>query len=219
MGLDKGRLEVYGMVAGLFYDLNVDYATQVWKEFIKSLENICVVKGISCAQYWSPILQYVYEKEGIQVPADESKANFMKYHFPKSVEDYSNVFQNVARIPDGLLKKIDPSNAVSVSYLMIVNPSVETGILLQQSDEGSFNKSKKSKKVSDEVLVNESPKKVKSNSPMKNVGEKEKPKEKVVNECSKELIPSKSGVFKRLKKMSHKSRTSSNDQSRTVCKA
>lgn len=46
VGLDKGRMEVYAMVEGLYYDLNV---TQFWKEFIKSVENTNVVKGISCA--------------------------------------------------------------------------------------------------------------------------------------------------------------------------
>ena len=29
VGLDKGRLEVYAMVASLYYDLSVDYATQL----------------------------------------------------------------------------------------------------------------------------------------------------------------------------------------------
>ena len=60
VGLDKGRMEVYAMVVGLYYDLKVDYATQIWKEFIKSLEKMNMVNGISCAHYWSLTLQYVY---------------------------------------------------------------------------------------------------------------------------------------------------------------
>ena len=43
VGLDKGRLEVYAMVACLYYDINVDYAMQMWKGFIKSVENMNVV--------------------------------------------------------------------------------------------------------------------------------------------------------------------------------
>ena len=57
VGFDKGRMEVYAMVAGLYYDLNVDFATQMWKEFVKSLENTNMVKWISCAHYWSLILK------------------------------------------------------------------------------------------------------------------------------------------------------------------
>lgn len=129
--LDKGRLEVYAMVVGIYYDLNVDYATQVQKDFIKSLENTNVVKGISCARYWSLVLQSVYEKEGIPVPANEAKAEFMKYHFPKSVEDDSEVFPNVARITDRMLKKIDPTNSVLVKYLKRINPSVKTRVFTE----------------------------------------------------------------------------------------
>ena len=73
VGLDKGRLEVYAIVMGLYYDLSVDYATQLWKEFVKSLENTNMVKGISCARYWSLIHEKIYEKEGIQVPDNEEK--------------------------------------------------------------------------------------------------------------------------------------------------
>ncbi|CAH1440504.1 unnamed protein product [Lactuca virosa] len=124
-----------------------------------------------------------------------------------------------------MLKKIDPSNSVLVAYLKNVNPSIETGVLLQSSNEGSSKKPKKSKKATDEVIVQESLKKVKSKSPKKVIVEQEKvskkikkPKEKVITESLKELIPSKSGVFKRLRKMSHKSRNSSDDQSPTVRK-
>ena len=64
------------MVAGLDYDLHVDYSTQLWKEFLKSIENTNAIHGISCARYWSLILLYFYEKESILVPNDEEKAVF-----------------------------------------------------------------------------------------------------------------------------------------------
>ena len=51
VGLGNRRMEVYAMVAGLYYDLNVDFATHMWKEFVKTLENTNMVKGISCARY------------------------------------------------------------------------------------------------------------------------------------------------------------------------
>ena len=65
-------------------------------------------------------------------------------------------------------------------------------------------------------VVHQSPKKqLKSKSPKKTVVDKEKAtketeksKEKVVVESSKELISSKSGVLKSLRKLSQKSRTS-----------
>ncbi|CAH1427948.1 unnamed protein product [Lactuca virosa] len=114
-----------------------------------------------------------------------------------------------------MLKKVDPTNSVLVAYLQHVNPSVETGILLKISGEGSSKKSKKG----DDNVVPESPKKqAKSTSPKKIANETEKPKEKVVPDSSRELIPSKSGVFKRLSNFSFKKRTSSEDQSPTIRK-
>ena len=51
VGLDKGRLEIYVMVAGLNYDLIFDYATQLWEEFGVSISHINVANGVSCARY------------------------------------------------------------------------------------------------------------------------------------------------------------------------
>ena len=49
VGLDKGRFEVYAMVARLYYDFSVDYATQLWNEFVNSVGNTNAVDGILCA--------------------------------------------------------------------------------------------------------------------------------------------------------------------------
>ena len=117
IGLDKGRMEVYAMVAGLYYDLEADYSTQLWKEFQKGIEQTNVVLGISCARYWSLILQYFYNKEGILVPNNDEKVTFQSYHYPKEVLDDNDEFPIVARIPDAMLKKVDPSNLVLVAYL------------------------------------------------------------------------------------------------------
>lgn len=76
VGLDKAKLEIYTMIAGLYYDLQVDYTTQLWEEFVKSIGNINAVNGISCARYWSMILQNAYEKEEIAIPDDEQKTEF-----------------------------------------------------------------------------------------------------------------------------------------------
>lgn len=70
----KNKIYVYAMVYGLHYDLNVDYSTQLRKEFGNNIAHTNVVNCVSCVRYWSLILQYVYEKESIMVPADVPKA-------------------------------------------------------------------------------------------------------------------------------------------------
>lgn len=62
------------MVDGLYDDLQVDYANQLWKEFGNIIGHTSVVNGVSCAKYWNLILRHVYEKEGIMVPNDVPKA-------------------------------------------------------------------------------------------------------------------------------------------------
>lgn len=63
----------------------------------------------------------------------------------------------------------------------------------------------------EDVLEKERSKNVQSKSPKKNVDREkaskkiEKPKEKIISEYSKEFIPLKSRVFKRLRSLSHKS--------------
>ena len=149
------------MVAGLYYDISVDYSTQMWKEFQKSVENTNVVQGILCARYWSLILGYFYEKEGIYVPADEEKAEFLKYHFLKEVSDDMEIFTHIARIPDAMLKRVDPTNSVLIEYLKTINPDVETGKLLSKEEAGPSKKSKRSKKdakVTREKIVYETKK-------------------------------------------------------------
>lgn len=128
--LDNGILEFYAIVAGIYQNLSVDYAPQMWREFLKSVEKTNVVDGISCARYWSLILQFAYEKEGIQVPAVEDTSEFLKYNFPKTVEDNADEFPSVGRIPDGILKKVDSSNSFLQAYLKTMNPFIESGILL-----------------------------------------------------------------------------------------
>lgn len=116
----------------------------------------------------------------------------MKYHFPNLVEDDYEVSPNVARILDAMLKKINPSNSVLVANLKNVNPFVETRILFPGSDKGSSKKSKRSKNMTEDVLVNVSPKKIVSKTPKKSGIDKEKvlkitdkPKEKIATESSK----------------------------------
>lgn len=117
MGLDKGRLEVYATVTGLYYDLHVDYATQLWNDFVKSLGNTNIVDGISMTRYWSLILQYAYEKENIVVSENEEKAEFSMYQYPKTIEDSPEEFPTVACILGAMLQKVTPTNPVLFAYL------------------------------------------------------------------------------------------------------
>ncbi|CAI9264184.1 unnamed protein product [Lactuca saligna] len=106
-----------------------------------------------------------------------------------------------------MLKRIDPLNSVLVSYLETIDTSVETGILLPHSFE---KKSKKTKKP----VVGSSDTKAKSSKKTKLVPviepELDQPKPVVSDTqvIENEIIPSKTGVFKRIKMKSKTKRRS-----------
>lgn len=58
--IDKAKLEVYAMIVGLYYDLNVNYVTHLWEEFGTGISYTNVTNGVSCMRYWSLILREVY---------------------------------------------------------------------------------------------------------------------------------------------------------------
>ncbi|KAL7595681.1 hypothetical protein Lser_V15G29838 [Lactuca serriola] len=185
VGLHRGRVEVYAMVMGIYYDINVDYATQLWKEFVKSLENTNSEKGISCARYWSLILEKVYEKEAIPIMTDVEVVEFSFYQFPKVVEDDEAIFTRVARIPDAMLRKVSPTHKILVRYLRNIDTADQTGVLPDVATPSKKKKvSKKSAKgsssptVQDEVI----------------------PTEETLSKSKKEILPSKSGVLKQIRK-------------------
>ena len=101
--------------------------------------------GISCARYWSLILEKLYAKEGIPVPEGADVAEFSLYQFPKVVEYDENIFTSVARILDAMLCKVSSTHKVLVRYMKTFDPNVRTGILFEVSGESS-KKKKKTKK-------------------------------------------------------------------------
>lgn len=91
--------------------------------------------------------------------------------------DNSTIFSNVARIPDSMLKLVDPKNQLLVQYLVSIDSSHLIGVLPQKGVEGTFKALKATKK------------------------KKQFEKKKVVEEeIVKETIPMKTWVLKRMKK-------------------
>ncbi|CAI9282099.1 unnamed protein product [Lactuca saligna] len=113
-----------------------------------------------------------------------------------------------------MLKKVYSSHSILQAYLQTINPSIETGVLLPRSKEGS-SKCRCSKNVEEspskpiqEKKISKSPKK-KQTKEVAVSKPKEKPIELETNEPQKEVVSSKTGVFKRIKKITHNSRSSS----------
>lgn len=102
-------------------------------------------------------------------------------------------------------------NHVLIAYIQAINPSIETCVPLPKNTGATSKKQKESKKQAmgspskpeqvEKVVKTTSQKVVKSDQPSKKI---QKP---VVEESflpAKEVIPSKSGILKRLKKVAHR---------------
>lgn len=129
------------------------------------------------------------------------KDDFVLYQHPKTVEDASEVFPNVDRIPDAMIRMVEPTNPFLVTYLATINPTVETGVLLLKGIAGTSKHGNSSKK-----FTKDSPSK-----PDKVPTEKEitnPVQESIVLYIQKEVMPSKYGVLKQTKKMAHRPRHS-----------
>lgn len=134
-------------------------------------------------------------------PADVPTLEFRIYQHLKHDEDDSQVFPNVARIQDAMLRKVDPTNPILVAYLLLVNPSVETGVFLPKGIVGCSKRGKSPKKPSKDEKSKVVPEVVEK-AVTKPVPEYVQ--ETVVQDIHHEVVPSKSGVLKQMKKPAHR---------------
>lgn len=101
-------MEIYALVASIYYDLPVDYTTQLLDEFVKSIGNTNVVHGISCARYWSLILQFANENEGILVPKGEPTTEFHYIIFPRQLKIIKRRFPLLQEFLMGCFERLIP---------------------------------------------------------------------------------------------------------------
>lgn len=107
-GLDKAKLEVYSVVASLYYGLNVDYALLLWEEFGTSVSHSKIGTGVSSARFWGLILKEIYCQESILVPSNVDTVEFPTMTVPNIVVDDVVIFHVVAPIPDLMQNLVDP---------------------------------------------------------------------------------------------------------------
>lgn len=65
------------------------------------------------------------------------KPEFTLYQHLKTIEDDSEIFPNLARIPYAMLIKVYLTHHVLIAYLSNINPNVETRVLLPNGIEGT----------------------------------------------------------------------------------
>lgn len=79
------------------------------------------------------------------VHVDDPMAEFGIYQHPKLVTDDVDDFPNVSRVPNSMLRKVNPIDLVLLPYLQTINPSTVTKVLLENFV-GTSNRTRGSKK-------------------------------------------------------------------------
>lgn len=55
-------------MVGLYYGLNIDYASLLWEECGISTSHMKLDIGVSSARFWELILKEIYSQENILIP-------------------------------------------------------------------------------------------------------------------------------------------------------
>lgn len=144
---------------GLYYGLNVDYASLLWEEFGTSISHSILAIGVSSARFWGLIMKEIYNREDILIPSDVDTTEFPSMIVPKIAVDDATIFPVGSRIPDSMLKLMDPKNPLFVKYFLSIDSTQTVVLPLKVSQKGvegpskgsKFNKTKKQLEKSKEV--------------------------------------------------------------------
>lgn len=109
MGWIKVKLEVYPIMVGLYYGVNVDYASLLCEEFGNSISHSKLAYGVLSASFWWLILKEVYTQEYILFPTDVDIVEFPSMTAPNFFIDDATIFPLATRISDLMLNLVNPT--------------------------------------------------------------------------------------------------------------
>lgn len=136
---------------GLYYVLDIDYASLIWAELGYSIYHSNMIIKVSSAQVWSLIFHEVYTQEGIPLPTNDDVATFAQMTITKSTMDDPVVFLVVGRIPDSMLNLVSPTNKLLIKYKASMDPN-PTGIIPKnvtfEEAEGSSIRVRRTRRIS-----------------------------------------------------------------------
>ncbi|CAI9260128.1 unnamed protein product [Lactuca saligna] len=116
LGLDKEKLDLYSIVVGLYYGLDIDYASFLCEEFGNLISHSKLATGVSSARFGGLIFRQVYTQEYALFPNDVDIAKFPSMTVPKLLLDDAKILLNVAQISDSMLKLVNPTHQLLVKY-------------------------------------------------------------------------------------------------------
>lgn len=115
-GVDKEKLQLYYILAGLHYNIKVDYASLFWDEFTTYINYSKKATKIASTKFWSLFLNDVYQHDGILVPTDVEVDEYSTLQIPKTMVDNPIDFPSIWRIHKAILILVLMSNPMLILY-------------------------------------------------------------------------------------------------------
>ncbi|KAI3505833.1 hypothetical protein L1887_28119 [Cichorium endivia] len=134
----------YTFFYGLYNDVNLDYGSILWSQFIDSVNYKLRHTEISCARFWSLVVSRTISKHDIHIMTDSVMAVIPTLPTTTFVTTKAEDFEFIGSIPMTMTKRVPNDVQCVVEYCKKTSSVVRP---LDQKDQEAFDKLENPKKV------------------------------------------------------------------------
>ncbi|KAI3508246.1 hypothetical protein L1887_23252 [Cichorium endivia] len=146
-GTDSASKLFYSIFFGLYNAVNLDYGSVLWSQFVESVNYKLRHQEISCARFWSLVVQRTIQKHDIHVMTDSVMAVIPTMPTATFATSKAEDFDFIGAIPMAMLNRVPKDTPCIVEYCklttFVVRSIYET---LQQAFEKLENPRKTTKR-------------------------------------------------------------------------
>ncbi|KAI3709029.1 hypothetical protein L2E82_38736 [Cichorium intybus] len=143
-GTDSASKLFYSIFYGLYHDINLDYGSILWSQFVESVNYKNRHSEISCARFWSIVVKRAIEQNHLHVMTDSVLAVIPTLSTTQFATTRSEDFDFIGSIPITMLDRV-PKDVQCIAEYRQLPPS---GIrIVDQAHHDAFDKLENPKKI------------------------------------------------------------------------
>ncbi|KAI3752475.1 hypothetical protein L2E82_24508 [Cichorium intybus] len=143
-GTDSASKLFYSFFYGLYHDVNLDYGSILWSHFVDSVNYRLRHQEISCARFWSLVVQRTIEKHDIHIMTDSMMAVISTLPTVTFTTSKVEDFEFIGAIPMEMLNRVPNDVKCVVDYCKQTRFTVRN---LDEKHQLAFDKLENPKKV------------------------------------------------------------------------
>ncbi|KAI3505860.1 hypothetical protein L1887_28169 [Cichorium endivia] len=105
-GSDSASKLFYSFFYGLYHDVNLDYGSILWSQFVDSVNYKHRHTEISCARFWSLVVQRTIEKHDIHIMTDSVIAVISTLPIATFITTKAEDFEFIGTIPMEMISRV-----------------------------------------------------------------------------------------------------------------